>query len=229
MTDESQAIETMRRSLLAGGESKGPREDCPPADELWAAVAGELSFEGVEGLTDHLATCQLCSQLWEMARELRGASPGRDREPLPFGVPTSTPSKTPIWRRLAPLAAVLGALALGLAFFGIRNPDGPDGPWVRSGEAYELELSTPDKLPRERFLVEWRNAPPDSHHELLVVWSTSEAQRVVERVSGLKDSSYLLPASKLRDIPAGSTLRVTVWSHLGGEELGRKSTTIELQ
>src|SRR5262249_10949401 len=105
MTEPSDDLERRFRAALADTDD----EECPPADDYWAAAAGELPFERVRVLVDHGATCARCAEAWRILADVRRASgeaaaPLSDAPPLRSlvgGAASRAPLRT---RTLLPLA-----------------------------------------------------------------------------------------------------------------------------
>ena len=99
--------EELRQSLIAAGEDAEPRPDCPPPDQLWAAVQGEL--EGVAGrrIVDHVSRCPVCAEAWDLARDVGGVEAREGQEDSESGttVDQVDPVRRPAWRQVLPWAA----------------------------------------------------------------------------------------------------------------------------
>ncbi len=224
--EPQQAIERIRVSLRAAAGEQVPRADCPPGARLWEAVAGELSPKEVGELTDHVASCLLCGQLWEVARELR-------EEPQSPPVVLQGPSPrrdTHLWWRYGRLAAALLIVAVGLFAVRLWAPsEDTEITTLRGVEGFSLRLSTPKTLPRRNFLLRWGEIPDGVRCEVRVVWSTEEDQELVDEVEDLHAAEYLVPEEKLRVLSTGSRLRYTVVAFHRGLEISSKSGIVELE
>lgn len=98
--------ETLRRAFEAADGDGAARDDCPAADDLWAAARGEASAGLTARVLDHVATCATCAAAWQSAREF---GPEENRV-------AAAPPATPSWAaRTSWLAtAAMALLAIGL-------------------------------------------------------------------------------------------------------------------
>src|SRR4029453_10866623 len=67
VNDEPVRLAALFRSL---GADAGVREDCPPAERIWAAISRELSAGERAAIVDHLAVCPTCAEAWRLAMAL---------------------------------------------------------------------------------------------------------------------------------------------------------------
>ncbi len=123
------------RAAWAARPPTSPGADCPPADAIWEAVAGDRSEDEVRTMLAHSVGCPDCSALWRLARELRSAGEADTAATLPAEpVPLRRPSAgcwLVVAGTLAAAAVVVFAILLG---DGTRGPS----PVVRGTEESRL-------------------------------------------------------------------------------------------
>src|SRR5262245_24264686 len=156
-----------REALPDGGEG-----DCPPADALWAAAAGELPFEQVRAFVDHGARCARCAEAWRILAEVRhaaGDSNTAEAHPL-LPRPLAPPAPGPAWaRRRALLPLALSALAATLVWTTLR-PSPPGSPGVERGSAGAvLRAESPPVQPANEALLRWSEVPGASSYNVTVL------------------------------------------------------------
>ena len=187
LDDERLDDETLRSAWRERAAER--TESCPPSDELWRAVGGELSAERREELIQHAAQCAACAEAWRLARSL-GDEPGRSRRRPPS-----------YYRRIGWLAAAaLLVVAFGTWF--VFQQSVPQAPTVRDSDPIAIVslLEEDQTLPRDDFRLRWTGAPPRSVYRVEV--GTPEL-RVLTRVVALTDPEFVVPADRLASIESG--------------------------
>jgi Putative zinc-finger len=95
VNDEPERLAALFRSL---GANAGVREDCPPAERIWAAIGRELSAGERAAIVDHLAVCPTCAEAWRLAMAL-----GQER----VSAPSRRLAARPTWWLAAAAALIL--------------------------------------------------------------------------------------------------------------------------
>ena len=174
--------------------------DTEPGSEVdtvrvWKAVAGELPAEERREVIDKVATDPAYAEAWRVATELRRAS----GESL-AGVVVTVPARAPrAWRfsTLAAAAAALFAATFGVYLYGTRTPATP----IYRG-AIESLVASDSSLARDAFRLEWR-APAGARFDVRV---TTEELTVIDQVTGLEATTYLVPEDRLQELSPGATI-----------------------
>ena len=60
----------IRRALASLSEEADPTDECPPAEEFWSAIRGELTPERGRKLAVHAAACVACAETFRFTRDL---------------------------------------------------------------------------------------------------------------------------------------------------------------
>jgi hypothetical protein len=219
---ERPAVDRLQ-DLLLGEPEELHTASCPTAEQLAAAVAGELPRPRFDEVLDHVGGCAACAREWRLAADL-----GRIAIPLAGGrvVAAVRPVGTvfPVPKALAAAAMVVLAVGTGLLITGRdgrvavpgfteRGPspvDGPDRgtPEAPADEAAERVRSlVPESvpLPRTRALLRWTPAAGAKTYDV-TVWTRDLV--AVAQGNGLSVPEYLLPEEALAGLPPGADL---VW------------------
>jgi hypothetical protein len=61
--------DALRRAFAGTAHDARFRDDCPTADDLWAAARGEAAPVTTAAVVDHLASCPACGAAWQAALE----------------------------------------------------------------------------------------------------------------------------------------------------------------
>lgn len=155
------------RAAYRDGTRRARRLDCPDAEVLARAAAGELPSAERDALVSHLASCSDCSEELQLAR--------------PLLVKVAAQSGAPwTWRALLPLAAAV-VLAAGVAVV-MRSPSRRSAPGaVRGTESVQRTVPQDGAhLPEPPTALEWTSAAPAESFEIVVfdaesteVWRSS--------------------------------------------------------
>lgn len=235
-----------RRALATAAEEARPRQDCPPAEEVWHAVAGELEPQTLETLLDHVATCPVCAEAWDLARELQaeaaaetgeetgeetGATPVAD--PLArWGVgPPANDEDESYWRPWLQVAALVVVL-LGAAVLlprGFLPDEAP--PSVYRGDERPLAALTPgdEPQPKDALVLRWTPWQADGpvRYEVRLYHETAEATWLLMRLVGER-TTLEVPPGKVAHIPVGTRLLWEVVVLRDGEEVARRTHPVIL-
>jgi hypothetical protein len=213
--DERDArLRTAFRARRSRPDAPGPH---PPADEVWAAVRGELPADARRAVVGHTAACAACAEAWRMAVAV-----------TPDRTAAAAPAPRTAWRaprRLAPLAAAAALVIAAGAGVWLRTVNRPGEPYGYRGgpeAAVRSLLADDEALPRGDFRLRWSAAAAGSRYDVRV---TTEALQVVADVQGLSEPTYI--AAALSSGPAGGRLlwRVEVTSPDGERAASRTFVT----
>ncbi len=215
-------IEDLRRAFTDPGGTAPRPEDCPPPETIWAAVHGELPPGALRDIVDHIAICPACAEDWRLAVEVE-----REAQATAAGAwgrvasPVLYPRR---WLRLAPLvaaAAAIVALVVGLPI--TRHGEEPS----RGGGHVTSPLVEGQELPRDHCLLAW-SGPKDATYDIEV--HTLLGPNLIPEARGLRAREYLVPKSRLADIPPGTRLEWQITATPpGGAPVHSKTSTFILR
>lgn len=168
-------------------------ESCPPPEQLWAAVRGELDATTTRQVVAHTSICGSCAEAWRLGRQLVREAPGSEAVRQP------SPATSRVLLRLAAGLAALG-LALTLLWPTLRPQDSV--PRNGSGDSITSRLAEDAVLPRQDPELRW-SGPEEARFRL---WVTTEQLQILVQAENLDTPEYRLPADLLADLPAGTTL-----------------------
>ena len=160
---------------------------CPPAERIWEAAAGELSFEATGAIIDHTARCSDCAQAWKLALTMHEQTPDEvARGPgrlLAFRRPSVL---VPAGVGLAALAA-LGVLVLRGAVVSLERPSQVT---FRGDTERIRSLTPPGPHPHDAIQLRWSAYPGAKRYSVTVVDSSF---KVLFRAAGLAGTEIRLP------------------------------------
>jgi hypothetical protein len=198
---------------------------CPSADEIWTAARGEGDSAAARRVALHVAECGACTIAWRLAVEMIRVVPLEDAG---LGQEAASTGK---WGRLASLGAA-AALAAGLAGLFVidarRFPARPDAGLYRATAPAEVSALVPDApLPRDAVRLRWTPGPDGSRYTVRVF---TEDLTILVEASNLAVPEYLVPESRLADLPAGARLlwQVTV-APPGGDRFTSATFAVRLR
>jgi len=212
--DDAESRE-LRQALAAVAETAVPRDDCPAAEQIWTAVAGELPPEDLRDVVDHTARCAVCAESWRLAVELNEEEASEAQPENGF------------WRSWLQVAALVVVIA-GAGW--LLRPDGGPSPGpVRGGDGAEISAVTPQNraLPRNDLVLRWTG--PELRYEVEVTWFTTEASKVVFRVQDLTRTEVRVPPEALAGVPPEAVLLWDVTAFENGEPVGHKTFRARLE
>jgi hypothetical protein len=171
-----------------------------PAEEVWAAVRGELTPERRRAIVGHTAVCASCAEAWRLAMEVTP-------DAIAAAAPRPPAAGAPRWpATFVPLAAAAAlVLAVGAGVWLSRPPRSTTAPGFRGGEAGGIRslIADGEALPRDRFRLRWSAGPAGSRYAVRV---TTESLDVVAEAEGLEEPAFLVPPPALSSLPAGAAL-----------------------
>lgn len=200
MNSETGEVEKLREAFASLSETAQPQPSCPAADQLWAALRGELSARKRRKLVDHMSSCPACAEAWRLARELGAdlqVEVSASREPSFLGFPWS-------WR-WASLAAATAIVLLVAGIYVRQTVIAPRAPVYREAEKFIPRSMVPEDQPlsRHNCLLRWSVGPEGSRYDLRV---TTQELEVVVAVKDLEFPEYEIPEAMVRDLPPGAKL-----------------------
>jgi len=208
MNDRGGADPKLQAALEALSEGARPAADCPPTEDIWAAVHGDLPAERTRRLGSHTVECAACAELWRLAREL-GAGP--------VAVPA-----TNIGRRAGLAAAAVLAVVAVSGFVILRDnaPPGAEPGFRTSSPRAGIQSLIPEgqALSRADGRLKWEG--PDGSVYMVMV--TTGDLRPLFEATDLTTTSVSIPPDLLSSLPDGTVLLWSVTAELpGGGEVSR--------
>jgi len=179
----------LRRAFEASTENAVFRDDCPPADRLWAGARGELPPDEVVLLTNHLASCEACTLAWRVAMDFGDTDRAASVTPM---VPRRTPSM-PVWLPIA--ASVMLVAGSLVAYRMTRSAPAPavsqtQTPAPPSAPVFVLALEKADIRISARTGLVWRGTGDQRTFmndlaEALVPYRDGQYAAAVDRLEGV--------------------------------------------
>jgi hypothetical protein len=210
MTMDDQELASLRQAFATHSQQTPEPAACPAPEKIWDAVQGLLPPGEVREIVQHTAVCAACAEDWRLARTMQEQEAAAAVAPAPLRF-------APRQHRLRNFG-LAAAAALALAVVGVQWLEKPGGPAAdpaeyREGQqaAIHSRVAEGRALPRERFVLEW-TAPTSATSATSATAATygvevsTEDLRVVASAEGLHAPQYQVPASALRDLPAGARL-----------------------
>ncbi len=185
-------------ALRSAGIDARPRPDCPPAEQIWAALHLELPIGERERIIDHTIECPSCAEAWRLAMAIEG------KDVTAVGTPSAAPAwfrQPAAWARVA--AAVL-VIAVGTAM--VLRWGGPsEKPELRDQPPDAIRPLVPEDtaLPRQDFRLRWSSGPDGARYDLVV---TTVDLEVIADARGLDRPEYRVDPERLASLAAGTRL-----------------------
>lgn len=206
------------RAAFQAGLSPAPGPACPPPEELWALVRGELGPEERAARVKHSATCGPCAAALRIAVELN--------EPLQ---PPAVVRPPWAWRlpRLGLVAAAMAAALIGVVVPIVARraaPEiherGPVGSQMRS-------LVPPGPRPRSGLRLAWSAQAGALRYQ--VTLATPDLAVLFEK-QGLSETQVLVPEKALAGLPPRARLVWRVEAVLAdGQTMGSPAFELSLE
>jgi hypothetical protein len=192
MTESSDDLQRRFRAALPDTDD----QNCPPADDFWAAAAGELPFERVRALVDHGTICVRCAEAWRILADVRRAAGEAGAEVSAPPPPLRFPLRT-----LLPLA--LSAMAAVGVWVVLRPPPIRPAPVERgNGNVPTLHAESPEVQPARDAVLRWSEVPGASSYNVTVL---TPDLVVVHQAVGVSGREFRLPDA-VRKRAVGSSL-----------------------
>ena len=208
MSTKSPDWQRLADALRAAGADARPRDDCPPAEQIWRAVHLELPLDQRLRIIDHTMGCPSCAEAWRLAMELdrQGAT---DLEDPPHAA--SATFQLPGWARLAAALAIVavGSLLGRAVWKGFQSSDVPRG--TPPAVTIRSLLPEPASLSRDAFELQWSGGPPGTRYDVAV---TTPAAEIVDAPQGLERPLHRVDPGRLSRFPPGAELKWMVTAHL---------------
>jgi hypothetical protein len=200
------AGDELRREFLARAGAASDAT-CPDANQIWAAVRGDLPREDIHVVVDHTAGCPACAAAWRLAQELMNAD-------ADFAATAATPpGGTRTWMLWTPLAAAAAIVVAAGVFFVQRSAHEGPPPGYRATRPVVVESLTPENraLSRANCVLRWTASPSGSRYDVRVM---DPDLNLIAEVRGLERAECVVPEAALAGLPPGEHVlwQVTVVS-----------------
>ncbi|ANM30855.1 hypothetical protein ABI59_16640 [Acidobacteria bacterium Mor1] len=189
--------EPLRLVLIEAGQA----EACVGSEQVWSAVAGELSRAETRDVLEHSVACGACSRALSTAREFHAGDPPARRRTMP-----------PVLIWALPLAALLAGVAwLGLTGEGPQRALQPSTVRAVGDGPLRSELPEAQPLSRDACLLDWTDAGEGARYSLVV---TRDDLEPLVSVAGLEASNYRVAAEALAKVEPGGGIAWRVSARL---------------
>lgn len=195
------AAERLRAAFAAWDGALSAAGACPPAEDVWLAVAEQLPHEETRRIILHVSACGPCAEAWRLAY-------GAVQE-LPAGERQSRRAAS--WR--SPWVWGPGMAAAALLVIGIALDYGADilpvksaAPSFREGAldgGVRSLLADDVSLAREALALRWSEGPPGARYDVRVF---TEDLSQVAFSGGVEKPEVTIPSSRLSAYPSGTRL-----------------------
>ncbi len=224
MNTDDRELAGLREALESLGERSQPTENCFQADKIWEAVHGEAQPDELRALVDHMSTCLVCAEAWEVAEDVR-ASEARTRRALPHSTSVASP------RRLWWLSSVAAVLLFVIGAQWLPWQEWRFGSEFRGGDDATIRslLAEDEPLPRQSCLLRWQGPDDSLRYDVSVTWVTTEQHRILFEAQNLTRTELLIPEDRLHDVPAGARLIWRVKALKDRRELAVSSFALRLE
>jgi hypothetical protein len=220
MKERREEYERLSRAFAARKQSRG-RDECPDAEQIYEAAAGNLTRDQRMTLLDHVAQCADCTEAWRFAME-SGARPVVNEESS-----ASIPPGRARWptRQIGLAASIV--LAVGVtAYLGLPIRDETPG-YREAVEALAPASLISGSLPRDRFVLKWSPGPQGSSYSVRL--STADLTLLLVQ-QNLASAELTVPASALTPVKSGDRLLWQVEVRLpSGQQIPSETYVVTLQ
>jgi hypothetical protein len=205
----SRRDDALSAALWAASDTSRPRDDCPDADRIWRAVAGEVPLDERLALIDHTVDCPTCAEAWRLAMELGARAPTASDERFAPALWLRRPEVR--WAAAAVLVIGLGVVLV------LRTSSPPPDPVLRDPGVGGIQsvIESGSSLPRENAWLRWTGGPTGARYDLTV---TTADLDVLVFVTGLEHPEYRIPPDRLSGLAPGARVlwRVVARAPSGG-------------
>ena len=202
MNIDRDASKKLAEAFASQAEEATPREDCPEAEHIYAAVMGELDSQKTSEIVEHTAACPVCAEAWRLARAMPAP------ETMDKGAPVLAFPQS--WRRIAaPLALAASLLLFSILAFQLmdRGPQTGSPEFRNEGkDVVHSLLSENQSLSRESCLLRWDLAEPMEGVRYEVRVTTEDVFQVISTAEDLEQPEFLVAEVRLADLPPGTNL-----------------------
>lgn len=191
---------TLRQAFSSLDEDPAAASGCPPTDQIWMAVMGELPQRHTSDVILHTAACPACADAWRRAHDARLAL--QSAGDLPARRPAAWRSAWVWGPGLAAAALLLIGVFIEPLFDLSRRGNSPT---YRQDSGRAIRPLIPDgaALDRRDMMLRWSPGPEGSRYNLRL---TTEDLTVVDRAWSLDSPEYRIPPSTVQSLPSGSKL-----------------------
>lgn len=206
--DELDRLRTAFAAPVSGKAAPEP-EACPPSDQIWLAVRGELPPDELREIVDHTAVCPSCAEDWRIAMAFEEEARTAALAALP-GPERSKESRTVPRRAWLAVAASIFAVFIGFQFLPSRQAE-----YRGDGQAGIHSLVKGEALPREAFVLRWEPVPGAESYNVDVNNSDLDP---LYHAEGLTTTACQVPARELASLLPGAKVywKVTPVAQGGG-------------
>ena len=221
MNERREEYERLSRAFAARTQSRG-REECPDAEKIFEAAAGNLTRDQRMTVLDHVAQCADCTEAWRFAME-SGARPVVAEESS-ASIPQGRTRWMPM-RQAALMASVV--LAVGITAY-LGRPISDETPRYRDAvEPLAPASRVPENLPRDRFVLKWSPGPQGSSYSVRL--STADLTLLLVQ-HNVASPELTVPASALTQVKSGDRLLWQVEVRLpNGQQVPSETYVVTLQ
>ncbi len=197
MKREEGELARLRRAFASLSQPAPEPAACPPPEQIWAAVRGELPPAQTREIVTHMAACPSCAEDWRLAVAMQRPETGSNvvhaAERFGFG------QRLRNWGLAA--AAVLALAVVGVQW---ARQTAPAATYRGDGETIQALVEEGQALPRQQFLLRW--SAPETPGATYDVEVSTEDLRVVASGDDLREPHFLVPAHALAGLPPGARL-----------------------
>lgn len=218
MKREEGELAKLRRAFASVPQAEPVPAACPPPEQIWGAVRGELPPGEIRQIVEHTATCASCAEDWRLAVALQ--------RPESASIVVHATERFTARQRIRNWG-LAAAAALAVAVVGIQwqQQKLDDAAYRGEGLAIESLVEEGSALPRNQFLLRW--SAPETPGVTYDVEVSTEDLRLVASADDLREPQFLVPASALAGLPPGTRLLWKVEAELPqGAELPSEKTFI---
>ena len=197
--------EDLRESLAVLSETARPRQDCPPAADIWRARSGNASVVEMRSIVLHTSGCPACMEAWRLAREVGSVQSESSR------TTTTAVSWAPSRGMLLGVAAAASFMVVAGAMLLVLPR--PEESAFRESAEQAIGTLVPDgaTLPRAEFRLRWTSPESRARFHLRVM--TDRLQQIAS-APDLTAPEYLVLASAFKGIEPGTTILWRVDAYL---------------
>ena len=214
----------LREGLGSLAERAQPTESCFEPEKIWEAVQGEAKPDELRELVDHMSTCMVCAEAWEVAEEVSTSQAQTQSVSQPSPPAVSTRRSWWLSSAAAVILFMVGAQWLPWQEWQL-------GPGFRGGDEKTIRSLLVEGEPplRQNCLLRWQGPEDALTYDVRVTWVSTEERRVVFEAKNLAATELLIPEHRLRDLPADARLIWRVQAFNGDQELAAGSFALSLE
>lgn len=195
-----ESADDLRTAFAAWEGSLPAAGQCPSAEDIWSAVARELSHDVIRSMILHVSACGSCAEAWRLAHgalvELSAEDPANQQ--------------TTAWR--SPWVWAPGLAAAALVIIGIAVDRGaellphsapPSFRQTTSDTGIRSVISDDATVSREAPVIRWTEAAAGSRYDVRVF---TEDLSSIAFGTGLEKPEFTIPPDTVSSLPRGTRL-----------------------